>query len=286
MVEEIGMPEDTIKILVIEDDSVDRQMLRRTLAATDMSVSIEEVGTVVDAIKALRDNRYDVALLDYKLPDGTAISVLKKMQEPSSAFTPIIVLTVHADKKIALEALKEGAQDFLPKESVNPDNLERAIRYCMQRNKLWQELQWSKERERRERELRAFHESVTELDTAPPPAVKESEFVFEQFVVEYQFALTKSLEEITFKGPQEVPDQMRVLANKLGELQAGPKDIIDIHTLALTRVCNGKAKSVEQAFTDEARIMVVQLMGYMCRYYRNRLLNAVQESLRPKKKQG
>jgi DNA-binding response OmpR family regulator len=280
------MAEETIKILVIDDDSVDRQMLRRTLAATDLSVSIHEVGTVADAVNALRDKKYDIALLDYNLPDGTALSVLKTMQELRGNPAPIIVLTVHADKKIALEALKEGAQDFLPKESVSPDNLERAIRYCIQRNKLWQELQWSKERERRERELRAFQEAIVDLDCAPPPAVRESEYVFEQFVDDYQAALTKSLEEITFKGPQAVPDQMRVLAAKLGEMQAGPKDIIDIHTLALTRACKNTAKTVEQALTDEARIMLVQLMGYLCRYYRNRLLNLSQDSLRQQKKQG
>jgi hypothetical protein len=193
---------------------------------------------------------------------------------------------VHADKKIALEALKEGAQDFLPKESVSSDNLERAIRYCIQRNKLWQELQWSKERERRERELRAFQESVTDLDAAPPPAVKESGYVFEQYVADYQAALTQSLQETTFKGPHEVPDQMRILATKLGEMQAGPRDIIDIHSAALLRACKGKPKAVEQAMTEEGRIMVVQLMGYMCRYYRNRLLTSSQEKLRPKKKQG
>ncbi len=280
------MAEDTIKILIIEDDSVDRQMLRRTLADTDLAVEIEEVGTVADAISSLRDRKYDVALLDYKLPDGTAITVLKAIAGAKIFPTPVIVLTVYADKKIALEALQEGAQDFLPKELVDPDNLERAIRYCIQRHKLWQEVQWSRQRERRERELSAFQESVTDLDAAPPPAIKELEHLFEQFVADYQAALTKSLEAITYKDQPEVSDQMRILATKLGDMQASPKDVIDIHSVALTRACKGKTKAVEEATTDEGRIMVVQLMGYMCRHYRNRLLVASQENLRSAKKQN
>lgn len=280
------MAEETIKILVIEDDAVDRQMLRRTLADTGLSVSIHEVGTVAEGIRSLRGNEYDVALLDYKLPDGTGISLLKAMQKSKGSQAPIIVLTVRAEKKIAMEALKEGAQDFLPKDMVTPDNLERAIRYSIQRSKLYQKLQWSKERERRERELRAIQEAVSDLDAVQPPAVKESIYVFEQLVADYRSALMKSLEEMSFKVPQEVPDQMRVLANKLGEMHAGPKDVIDIHTLALKQVCMDKTVLVEQPITDEARIMLIQLMGYMCRFYRNRLLNVAQENLQPRKKQG
>ncbi len=280
------MTEESLKILVVEDDAVDRQMLRRTLAATDLAVSLEEVGTVSEAVSRLRENKYDLALLDYKLPDGTALSVLKAMQQAQGAQIPIIVLTVHAEKKIAMEALAEGAQDFLPKEMVNPDNLERAIRYSMQRSKLYQELQWSKEKERRERELRAFQESVTEYDTAPPPAIRESTLFFDQCVSEYRAAVTKAMEELSFKVPKEVPDHMRGLANKLGEMHAGPKDIIDIHTSAIKQLCKGKSTSIEQAITDEARILLIQLMGYICRYYRHRLLSATQENMRTKMKQG
>jgi CheY-like chemotaxis protein len=280
------LTEESLKILVVEDDAVDRQMLRRTLAATDLAVSLEEVGTVSEAVSRLRENKYDLALLDYKLPDGTALSVLKAMQQAQGAQIPIIVLTVHAEKKIAMEALAEGAQDFLPKEMVNPDNLERAIRYSMQRSKLYQELQWSKEKERRERELRAFQESVTEYDTAPPPAIRESTLFFDQCVSEYRAAVTKAMEELSFKVPKEVPDHMRGLANKLGEMHAGPKDIIDIHTSAIKQLCKGKSTSIEQAITDEARILLIQLMGYICRYYRHRLLSATQENMRTKMKQG
>ncbi len=280
------MTEESLKILVVEDDAVDRQMLRRTLAATDLAVSLEEVGTVSEAVSRLRENKYDLVLLDYKLPDGTALSVLKAMQQAQGAQIPIIVLTVHAEKKIAMEALAEGAQDFLPKEMVNPDNLERAIRYSMQRSKLYQELQWSKEKERRERELRAFQESVTEYDTAPPPAIRESTLFFDQCVSEYRAAVTKAMEELSFKVPKEVPDHMRGLANKLGEMHAGPKDIIDIHTSAIKQLCKGKSTSIEQAITDEARILLIQLMGYICRYYRHRLLSATQENMRTKMKQG
>ena len=276
----------SLKILIIEDDSVDRQMLRRTLAGTDLSVTIEEVETAAAAIRRLKENTYDLALLDYKLPDGTGISVLKALKNSKSAQTPIIVLTVHAQKKVALEALEEGAQDFLPKDTITQDNLERAIRYAIQRNKLQQELQWSRERERRERELRAFQESVIEFETVSPPAIRESSMTFDQFVADYKLALWKAIEEMSFKVPQQVPDQMRSLAAKLGDVHAGPKDVIDIHTEALKDSVRDKSKQIEEIMTNESRIMLVQLMGYLCRYYRNKNLSLASESLRPKKKQG
>ncbi|MFX5692942.1 response regulator, partial [Acinetobacter baumannii] len=94
----------------------------------------------------------------YKLPDGTAISVLKSLQDEYFR-TPVIIMTVHAQKSVALEALHLGAQDLLHKDKITPDSLERALRYAIERHRLMHELQCSKERERREQELRSYMEN-------------------------------------------------------------------------------------------------------------------------------
>jgi hypothetical protein len=78
---------------------------------------------------------------------------------------------------------------------------------------------------------------------------------------------------------------MHTLASKLGEAHAGPKDVVDVHTAALKLACEKESLQREEALTTEGRILLVQLMGYLCGYYRNRSLkqNAVN---RTRKKQS
>ncbi|HEY9758138.1 MAG TPA: response regulator [Oculatellaceae cyanobacterium] len=276
------MGEEKLKILVVEDDSVDRELIRRTLDGTSLTVSVEEIETAGKALEELKKTTYDIVLLDYRLPDNNALAVLKSLKNGTTV--PIIILTGNVEKKSALEAIREGAQDFLAKDQLSSETLERSIRYSIERSQLLAELQISREREQRERELRAFQESVTEFDTAPPPAMKESTFSFDQFVDEYSEILSKAMEEMAFKTTHQVPGRLRILAEQLGELHAGPKDVIDIHSSAVRQLSKKMTKVKERALNDEGRVMLVHLMGYLSLYYRNRLLNFTADSLLPKKK--
>ncbi|HEY9682002.1 MAG TPA: response regulator [Oculatellaceae cyanobacterium] len=278
------MGEEKLKILVVEDDSVDRELIRRTLDGTSLMVSIKEVDSAGKAVGELKKNKYDIVLLDYGLPDNNALTVLKSLKNGTPV--PIIILTANVEKTSALEALREGAQDFLAKDQLSSDTLERSIRYSIERNQLLTELQISREREQRERELRAFQESVTEFDTAPPPAIKESAFSFDQFVEDYGEIVSKAMEEMAFKTTDQVPGRLRILAEQLGELHAGPKDVIDVHSSAMRQLSKKMTKVKEHALNNEGRIMLVHLMGYLSLYYRNRLLNFTADSLRPKKRHG
>ncbi|MBS1953275.1 MAG: response regulator [Cyanobacteria bacterium SZAS-4] len=261
------MSDKTLNILVVDDDSVSRQMVRRLLDCTPMKFELEEAQTVKEAVHILSDRKFDIALLDFRLPDGNAISVLKTLRKYGRLHTPIIVFTAHAAPESADEAVLEGAQDYLPKEEITPDNLERAIRYSMQRHHLTHELLWSRERERREKELRLLQSSVTESGAAPNP-VKDLPETFERFVRTYEKLLLQSLDEAGFRTAQEVPDLARRLAHDLGDLHAGPKDVIDIHTAAMKRVGEKTSTQREQAIAEEARILLVQLMGFLVLHYR------------------
>ncbi len=261
------MDSKTLNILVVDDDSVSRQMVRRLLECTAVKFVIEEAQTATEAIQILSDKKFDIALLDYKLPDGNALSVLKTLRKYGRLHTPIIVFTAHAADEAANEAVQEGAQDYLPKEDITSDNLERAIRYSMQRHHLTHELLWSRERERREKELRLLQSSITEPGAAPNP-VRDLPETFDRFVDTYAKLLLQSLDEAAFRSVQEVPDLARTLAHDLGDLHAGPKDVIDIHTAALKRAGEKTSQQREQAIAEEARVLLVQLMGFLVLHYR------------------
>lgn len=263
------MTNETLKILVVDDDPVSLQLVERTLNQSELNVAIKTAGTVGDALKSLADEEFDVAIVDYRLPDGTALSILKTFKKGSVISTPAIVLTAYAEKALALEAMGEGAQDFLLKENLTGDNLERAIRYAVQRSKLTNELVAANERIQQERELRLIKESVFTKDTAPPPAMAEDSGEFKEFAKEYREILERSLEETNFKSSRQVPSKLRSVAGRLGALGAGPKDVVNIHAAALNTVILDETKELASALSAEAKVLLVQLMGYLCDFYRS-----------------
>ncbi|NEQ29240.1 MAG: response regulator, partial [Microcoleus sp. SIO2G3] len=119
--------EEIIKILVVEDDEVDRMAVRRSLKTAGISV---EMSTAVDcksAIATLDQENFDCVLLDYRLPDGDGLALVQEVRSTGSKI-PLVVLTGQGDEQTAVELMKAGASDYLPKSKLSPDTLSRSVR--------------------------------------------------------------------------------------------------------------------------------------------------------------
>ena len=101
-----------IKVLVVDDEVQFRQTLTDYFNSMGMAVFAAE--TCAEAKQALHDHTPDVAILDYSLPDGNAVDLIKefKTMDPS---VPLIVLTAHGSIELAVQAVKQGAEQFLTK---------------------------------------------------------------------------------------------------------------------------------------------------------------------------
>ena len=133
----------TIKILLIEDDPGDVEILRLILGYVDDDVWIDmtHADRLSAAMKISEKDSFDVILADLSLPDSCGLEtfVAVHKQFPN---TPTIVLTGLADKNIALEAIRRGAQDYLSKNNIsNKTLLVRSILYSIERQKLLVELE-------------------------------------------------------------------------------------------------------------------------------------------------
>ena len=95
--------------------------------------------SVEDAIIRLREERFDVILLDLSLPDSQGQETLAKAYGQAHD-TPIVVLTGHSDETMAIQTVHEGAQDYLVKGQVDGHTLVRSIRYAIERHRLITEL--------------------------------------------------------------------------------------------------------------------------------------------------
>ena len=119
--------EETLKILVVDDDEVDRMAVRRALTKAGVQMELSEVGDANCAIAALKDISYDCVFLDYGLPDLDGLTLIKTLRSEKIK-VPLIVLTGQGDDQIAVELMKAGATDYLSKSRISPETLAVVLR--------------------------------------------------------------------------------------------------------------------------------------------------------------
>lgn len=126
-------PGDPLRILLIEDSKGDSILIQKALSsAMSEAHTIDTVGTIEDAMQALTDKEYDVALLDRTLPDAEGFNGLYSIQNIAPKL-PVIFLTGYQDENVAFEAIMKGAQDYLYKDKVEGHVIRRAIQYAILR---------------------------------------------------------------------------------------------------------------------------------------------------------
>lgn len=149
------MPENvnTFKILLIEDNPGDVLLVEEMLAETENTLfSMIHTDRLSTGIKCLNEKKIDVILLDISLPDSHGIKTFTTLQAHVPKI-PIVVLSGLDDETIAIEALKDGVQDYLIKGRIDGNMLLRSIRYAIERKQIELALQESERRHRRLLEL-------------------------------------------------------------------------------------------------------------------------------------
>ncbi len=119
--------EETLSILLVDDDEVDRMAVRRALTKAGVQMNLSEVGDCQSAIAALTNHTYDCVFLDYRLPDNDGLSLIRQLRS-AKIKVPLVVLTGQGDEQIAVELMKAGATDYLCKSRVSPETLAQVLR--------------------------------------------------------------------------------------------------------------------------------------------------------------
>lgn len=125
-----------VKVLLIEDNLAEARLMRELLKESPVKqFELVHVQRLREALDQLHEDCFDVVLLDLTLPDsaglGSLIPLLKTV--PS---LPIVVLTNTNDDDLALEAVRQGAQDYLVKRQVNSGLLIRSLCYAIERKQV------------------------------------------------------------------------------------------------------------------------------------------------------
>ncbi|NJP05762.1 MAG: PAS domain-containing protein [Chloroflexaceae bacterium] len=101
------------------------------------------------------------------------------------------------------------------------------------------------------------------------PLRKSAPEQFSHLITWYDELIEAALEQRAMKVDHHISDKLRVMASQLGFLLAGPRDVIEIHSTVLQHKTSGDNPLKEQAYLEEGRLMVLELMGYLVSYYRS-----------------
>ena len=103
-------------VLIVDDLFSSRLLLAEIVRQIDGKLNLELFDTPSRALEFARNNRVDIVLTDYKLPEFDGIELVKQLRAlPHCVDVPIVVITVVDDRKIRYDALEAGATDFLIK---------------------------------------------------------------------------------------------------------------------------------------------------------------------------
>lgn len=122
-----------LKILLGDDHTIVRRGLRQVLTEEFGQVVIGEVGSGHAVVDAVREQEWDVVVLDINLPDKNGVEVLKEVKGLRPSIL-VVMLTMHPEEQYAMRTLKAGAAGYLTKESA-PEELITAIRKVLRGGK-------------------------------------------------------------------------------------------------------------------------------------------------------
>ena len=141
-----------LRVLIVDDNEIDSQHYQRCLLKNERYQSIIfESSTCEQAFAILEGCSMDCLLIDYNMPGHIGLEFLAKLQQADAELDmAIIFLTGEGNENIAAEAMKHGADDYIPKAEVSADRLNYAVNKALEKKKM-------------ERELSQQHEKLTRM---------------------------------------------------------------------------------------------------------------------------
>jgi diguanylate cyclase (GGDEF)-like protein/PAS domain S-box-containing protein len=137
---------EAIRVLLVEDDEDDYLITRDMLARQELvRFTVDWRSQYHESLQAIREGGHDVYLIDYRLGAHTGLELVRE-GFATRPYAPVIMLTGEATYEMDLEATALGVTDYLVKQKLDPQILERSIRYAISHQKAIRDLSLSEER--------------------------------------------------------------------------------------------------------------------------------------------
>ena len=265
---------------MVEDSEDDALLLLRELRRGGCDLTFERVDTPEAMKAALDKQRWDVIISDYVMPHFSGPDALALLKEKGLDL-PFIIVSGKVGEGTAVEAMKAGAHDYIVKGNLARlcPAIERELREAAVRREQMQaeaEAQANAARiEQLEQELRSLNQlsvlsktAVTAQTFGSAPLREGLPEVFNELVLRYGDLMDKALEQRAYKVEHDISERLRAIAEQIGFLKAGPRDVVEIHTTTLKGRTHEVTPAKAAAYVEEGRLMLLELMGYLTSFYR------------------
>ena len=148
-----------IALLVIDDDELDRKAVAHAVKALGTGYEMQEARDGRQGVDLAIARTFDCILVDYQLPDMNGLDLLIELRKRLNVAVPVVMLTGSGNESIAVEAMKRGAQDYLPKSQLGPESLSRVVSNAIEKCSLQMRLAETQ----RDLEQLALYDTLTGL---------------------------------------------------------------------------------------------------------------------------
>lgn len=139
--------EELVSVLLVEDSATDTFIIKHALAASSaVRFEVTHVMSMSDAEEQLKKSSFDLVITDFGLPDSQGLETLRRIRRLGVG-VPIVVLTSLDDDALGIQALREGAHDYLVKGQLTPRAVARAARYAIDKKEHQEKLRQSQKLE-------------------------------------------------------------------------------------------------------------------------------------------
>lgn len=127
MINYSGRTDESIKVLVIDDDDVDREKILRLLKKIPLDVNVKEGSSAKDASNLINQFEFDCAILDYQLKDALGSEIVSLMKQRNAHPVAIIMVSNNTDQQLVANVVRDGVFDYLPKQYLAVENLHQSL---------------------------------------------------------------------------------------------------------------------------------------------------------------
>lgn len=273
------MVDDPISVLLVEDNPDDVRLIQEALrSAPGSTFLVDRVDRLAGAVDWLRRRSPAAVLLDLNLPDSRGLETLVVLRTHAPR-TPIVVFTMHPDEEGG-RAIQAGAQDYLRKDHYEPETLARSIRYAVDRQGLLNELQRRHVRELQEKDRRHLGPLAAIGDLRARPDIfgehslrQTSRELFRVLVRKYADALELASRVGDEVLPVRLVERVDDIARRLGVLNAGPRDALELHAVAVELKEHVLERAEFENLRDRGQMLLLELMSALAAHYRRYTLD-------------
>ncbi|MBK7863436.1 MAG: response regulator [Archangiaceae bacterium] len=264
-----------LRVLLIQESDEAARLTQTLLGhSRDLHFEVHRMTRPVDDASEPMAASADVILLDLDLSGQPALTVLGRTLRRSSG-VPVVVLLPVAGALTRDEALRKGALDVLERDGQNPELLGRSLVHAVDRARLQAELERARELALHERERRRLAQiaqprtSVAAEMLGHAPLREAFGQSFQRHVGEFIAICEQSIRDREHElESSKQRGALQRLADALAAVRVGPGDIVDIYQEALSRAWSAESSELGSAKREEARLMLIALLGFVLAAYR------------------